>query len=302
MPRGRDDGGRDLRGEFAAASSAQPVDQDFRRRFLANRRRVARSHALAGADARHRALEDLSVLGEAVEYSGADAPVPGGVGYGMFYAPSFKEGFVTGTAIYWEIVCPQTAGGNVSNYLYVTATNRSALGVEALIAYHAQEPMRFVVFDWALLRQQKDPWALDLPLGTLGPYLHRTPAHGAEYAVLALRNMTFELSGNVWVNQVSLLNAQTNAWDVAYQFQYAALPAEQHGTWPGSWGPIVETFEAHYQGTNPMGALNTQISQASDATWTAWTPLMPDNAQLRADNTGLLPVFLDPNASWVVAS
>jgi hypothetical protein len=302
LPRGASADGQDARAHFSEASATPPVDYELRRRFLGNRRRIARSHVLAGTAARRRALEDLAVLGPTGELAEVEAPVPGGVGYGMFYAGQFKEDFAQGTALYWEIVCPASAGGSVADYLYITATNRSALGVEALIAYHAQEPAQFIVFDWALVRQQKDPWALNIAFNDLQRYLHRTSAHGAEFAVLPLRNMTLEVGPTTWVNQVALLNSQTDAWDMSYQFQYMAMPLDQHGAWPGSWGPIVETFEPRYHGTNPMGALNTQLANSVNGGWDQWTSLSAMSAQLRADDKGLLPVFLDPNASWVVTS
>src|SRR4029077_15888889 len=116
-------------------------------------------------------------------------------------------------------------------------------------------------------------WALNLRFDELQRYLHRSVAHGTEFPVLPLRNLTFEVTPNVWVNQVALLDVETNAWDTPYQFQYTAMAMEQHGAWPGSWGPIVETFEPRYQGTNPMGALDTQLSQFSGGGWGEWTPL-----------------------------
>ena len=33
-------------------------------------------------------------------------PVPGGVGYGMFYTNAFRTAFARGTSFYYEIVCP----------------------------------------------------------------------------------------------------------------------------------------------------------------------------------------------------
>ena len=40
-------------------------------------------------------------------------PVPGGVGYGMFYTPAFRTNFARGTSLYWRIICPTPPGGNV---------------------------------------------------------------------------------------------------------------------------------------------------------------------------------------------
>jgi hypothetical protein len=45
-------------------------------------------------------------------------------------------------------------GGNVNTWLYLTATNRSGLGVEALVSYDGQNTPHFRVYDWA----RTDPW------------------------------------------------------------------------------------------------------------------------------------------------
>jgi hypothetical protein len=39
-------------------------------------------------------------------------PVPGGVGYGMFYTSAFRSSFARGTSFFYEIVCPHQPGGN----------------------------------------------------------------------------------------------------------------------------------------------------------------------------------------------
>jgi hypothetical protein len=100
-----------------------------------------------------------------------------------------------------------------------------------------------------------------------------------------------------------LWNQGPNQWDLIYQFDYPATPAEQQGVWVGSWGPIVETFQNPYQGTNPMGALNTQsISRDSNNQWGTWHQLGPSDSYGRTDNTGFHLLFLDANYSWAVNS
>ena len=56
----------------------------------------------------------------------SDSPVPGGVGYGAYYTSTFQNDFTTGTTLFYNIICPTVAGGDVSNYLYLTSTNRAA--------------------------------------------------------------------------------------------------------------------------------------------------------------------------------
>ena len=116
-------------------------------------------------------------------------------------------------------------------------------------------------------------------------------------------NFTYQSAPNHWYNQVWLWNITANRWDLIYQFDYPATLAEQQGVWVGSWGPIVETFQSPYVGTNPMGALNTQVvSRANNDQWGEWHLLGPSNSDIRTDNTGFQLLFLDPNYNWVIKS
>src|SRR4051794_41758362 len=70
-------------------------------------------------------------------------PRPGGVGEGFFYTPDFKTSWGLGTSISGDFVCPALPGGNVNTWLYLTATNRSGLGVEAFVSYDSQDTPHF---------------------------------------------------------------------------------------------------------------------------------------------------------------
>jgi hypothetical protein len=173
-------------------------------------------------------------------------------------------------------------------------------GEEALVSYDGQDAPGFYVFDWA--REPNARWQRSIPSSQLTEYLKKQEAHGAIFAVLPLMNMTYMNPSGSWVNQVWLLNQTTSHWDLVYQYTYPASLAQQLTGWPGSWGPILETFQDRYTGTNDMGALNTQLSSQSNGQWGAWSPLGQADSQLRVDDKGFLPDFLDPNTSWVVHS
>jgi hypothetical protein len=226
-------------------------------------------------------------------------PVPGGVGYGMFYTAPFRGAFAQGTSLYFEIVCPNPPGGNVTTWLYLTATNRAAKGVEAFVSYNGQSEPHFKVFDWA----RPDPWQTDVPFGQLGSYLRTGSAHGQPHPVLPVWNSTYQIGANQWRNEVYLPNHAQNRWDLIYRFDYSATQADQKSGWVGSWGPIVETFQASYQHTNPMGALNTMLIGRNNAgQWGAWHLLGASDSTTRDDNKGFRLVFLDPNYAFVVNS
>lgn len=292
--------GRDARHTFSALTAKTQPDIKFRNRFLENRARTASTHPFLSAPQRQAALRELKSLFSVKVTKESAPPVPGGVGYGTFYSQAFRIAFSEGTALYWEVVCPSAPGGNVSDYLYITGMNRASLGVEALVKYFGQTDPHFIVFDWS--RDEQSRWQHEVSLSSMGSYLRQEISHGVQYQVLPLMNMTYQVSQNKWINQVWLLNQADSNWDLAYQYGYVARSSDQHGEYVGSWGPIVETFQDAYRGTNSMGALNTQLSTQLNGQWGIWSSLRQADSQIRVDSKGFLPVFLDPNASWVIRS
>jgi hypothetical protein len=270
--------------------------------FLASKAHLIRTHPTLHIADRDEALSELTErLGkEATELLEAEtAPVPGGVGYGVFYNTSFKTAFTQGTSLYFEIVCPTSPGGNVNNYLYLTGMNRAGRGIEAFVSYYAQTAPRFKVFDWA----RNDHWQIDIPWSNLGSYLGPASAHGHSYQVLGVWNTTSQLSAGRWRNEALLWNRAARRWDLIYRYDYSGTLAQQTGGWTGSWGPIVETFQDSYRNTNPMGALNTMLtSRNGSGNWGPWQLLSASNSYIRTDNKGFRPVFLDPNYAFVVNS
>lgn len=296
-----DAGTRDYRSEFAAMSYGSCPGAEQERAFIAGKLKLLRTQpSLHPADRETAASKYNSKTATLLSLE-ENGPVPGGVGYGMFYNSAFKTSFATGTAIGWEIVCPTLPGGNVNTWLYVTATNRSSKGVEAFAAYQGQNQFSFNIFDWA--RPEAERWRPPTPFSNLSAYLGTESAHGTPCQVLAVINTTYQQAPGNWINEVRLLDVHANQWHLVYQFLYQATLQDQTGDWVGSWGPIVETFQDVYSGTNPMGALRAQIlSRDASGTWSQWSPLTNTQSGLRVDNKGFLPLFLDPNFSWAVRS
>jgi hypothetical protein len=157
----------------------------------------------------------------------------------------------------------------------------------------------FRVYDWA----RATPWQTNVPFASIADYLRTESAHGHRYQVLPLLNTTVQSGTNSWYNQVWLWHQPADRWDLIYQYDYSAVPAEQQSGWVGSWGPIVETFQNTYQGTNPLGALSTQLlSRDGHGQWGSWHFLNPADSYVRTDNKGFQWLFLDPNFSWAVNS
>ncbi len=286
----------DIRADFAKITKQTPRDTAAEQAFFASKLHLLKTHPTLHLAERQATVAEFAVrLKRPKKYTG---PPPGGVGYGMFYHPTFKTNFATGTAIYWEIICPNPPGGNVNTWLYLTATNRSAKGVEAFISYNGQNWTFFKVYDWA----RSNPWQTNIPFASLGSYLRTESAHGSPYRVLSLMNVTSQSVANYWYNQVWLWNHNANRWDLAYQYGYSATQQDQKTGWIGSWGPIVETFQNFYQGTRPMGALSTQLIGRAGDQWGAWHFLSTADSYVRNDNKGFQLLFLDPNYNWAVNS
>jgi hypothetical protein len=261
---------QDVRARFASLTAKQPVNEAVRSAFVQGKIVLAHTHPALDVATRDLAVKNIAdrlgvsvqhAFGELIAEAGSGPPVPGGVGYGVFYAPSFKTAWEGGTSLVFDIVCPTPPGGTINTWLFLTATNRSAMGVEALIAYNGQNDTHFLVFDWA----RSDHWQTDIPLSGLANYLGKESAHGRLYQVLPVWNSTWQLTQTNYRNQVLLYNGKRGGWDLVYQYDYAASDSQQKTGWVGSWAPIVETFQTLYANTNPLGALRIQIS-AGDTT------------------------------------
>jgi len=292
---------QDRQKAFAEITAKTPVNEAVRSAFLLSKIKIASTHPNLDLAARDYAVKSLSEhLGiEAEAMAMATQPVPGGVGYGFFYTSAFKTLWGHGTSFSCDFVCPVPPGGNVNTWLYLTATNRSGLGVEAFVSYNGQGTPHFMVFDWA----RSDHWQTDIPFTSLGNYLMTATAHGHPYQVLPVWNSTWLIGTNRYRNQALLYNHVRGGWDLMYQYDYTATDAQQKTGWIGSWGPIVETFQSPYINTNPMGALVTQLISADNSgNWGSWALLSASNSTVRTDNVGFRLVFLDPNYAFVVNS
>jgi hypothetical protein len=263
---------------------------------LTSHKGVNKSDRAAGVAAMEATLSAAGINAASLKKA---PPVPGGVGYGMFYTAAFRTAFSRGTSLYYEIACPTPPGGNVNTWLYLTSTNRAQKGVEAFVSYQGQSDTRFKVFDWA----RPDQWQTNIPFSQLGPYLRNQISHGLPFQILPVWNSTYEIAAGRWRNEVLLYNRAAARWDLIYRFDYNSTPAEQIAGWVGSWGPIVETFQPTYSGTNLMGSLHTMlIARNAAGDWGSWGVLTAAQSTIRNDGLGFVPAFLDPNYSFVVKS
>jgi hypothetical protein len=295
----------DVEAHFATTTAKMTVDSALKAAFIRSKLRVAYTHLNMDIASRDRAVKSL------IDQLGADAhhafsQMTAGEtkattgAFGAFYTDAFKSAWGHGTSLAYDIVCPTRAGGNVDDFLYLTATNRSALGVEAFVSYYKQNDLHFQVFDWS--RPKDEHWQTNKSFSQLADYLKTESAHGRSYQVLPVTNSTFRLQGSTYRNQVMLYNRVRGGWDIVYHHDYTATDAQQKAVWVGSWGPIVETCQSRYNHTNKMGALTIQLNAADNHDkWGGWALLGATNARIRTDPVGF-HLDLDPNYAFTVSS
>ncbi|MBW8873901.1 MAG: hypothetical protein JF614_02975 [Acidobacteria bacterium] len=299
---------RDARAEFAQPSRKSASEERAEvQAFLASKKRLIQSHPQMTAHQKQAAIAEIDALSTAPAAEGAeeeedpaDRPPPGGVGYGFYYNPSYRVAWETGSALEFSIVCPTVPGGNVNYWLYLTATNRTGKGVEALVSYYAQNEFSFNVYDWARPGAQ---WQVDRPYSMLANYLGSLDIDGKTYQTLYAFNSTYQTGAGSWRNEVFLFNPTLQQLDLVYSYDYSATIGEQKAVGVGFWAPIVETFQRRYSGTNPLGFAYTNVmSRDAASRWGAWEALAPTNADLRQDFQSFTIAYLNPNDTWIVIS
>ena len=294
----------DVREEFAALSKAHPRDQQHREAFVASRRsRIETSDRLTPSEK----AAWLARLRSPIE------PPPSTVGifeYGFSYLNNFNLSYVNGSAITYQVICPNTAGGNVANQLYLTATNRTSLGVEAYVNYFgAGNTGYFSIYDWNIARTDPNgaAFALDIFFLNLGRYFISLGTHGQTYQTLYVHNATFQIANSKWTNQALLFNALNNSWDLIYSSTYQASFADQQSIGAiGWWGPVVESHEAVgfvHKGTNTFGFMQSQVSTTDGAGNPVNLILLdPTNSTQLGPGGGFQQIFLNANYDWAVNS
>lgn len=250
-----------------------------------------------------RAADAILAKNTAQSRSATEAPVPGGVGYGTYFTSDFQSDFTTGTTLFYNIICPSKAGGDVNDYLYLTSTNRAAKGVEAFISYYKQNNPYFKVYDWA--QPESDRWQVSMSYSELSDYLTTKTISGASRQCVTVQNRTVKSSSTQWKNVVWLKNYETDSYDQIYSYTYTATLSDQRDSHYGSWGPIVETFqEAYDENTNVVGFYNINLMSKTTAytssTWGEWELLTDDVSTIRNDNLGFSVVFRTPNHTFGV--
>jgi len=288
-------GTADARG-WATSASARHPDKAARREAFARRKVLTAYTDPASPKAERTAAAQRTAQRLGVAFQDIiDAPVPGGVGFGFFFTDAFRTAWGTGTSIRYDIVYPARPGGNVSDYLYLTTTNRSTLGTEALVAFYGQDEPWLFVWDWAV-----PGFVIMLPLSYLDAYVQAGNGAAAPQT-LSIWNSTYNIGGFYYRNAVHLFNRQRGAWDLIWQNDYPSDDATQKAG--GGWGPIVETFQPAYMDTRPMGFRRTAFSQADPfGRWSQWNLLKPDQSAVRADNNGFEVRNLNPNFGFMAVS
>jgi hypothetical protein len=302
---------RDVRAEFAEKSPPGRDQEESVRAFIQAKWDMLRGDTTFDPRIRELVYADFA---QRVRDGAKIPPVPGGEGFGAFYTPGFKTAFNRGTSLYWHAICPTRPGGNVSTYLYLTATNRASHGCEALVHYNGQTDAHFSVYDWSL--PESDKWRTDIAFPKLGDYLGEEAILGEIRQTLPIWNSTYEIfeveqetaeeipNPTVrWRNDVLLYHHEEKRWHLIYRNDYFATRSRQRSSFVGSWGPLVETFQPYYHDTEDFGTTTTQLNGENRAgRWGGWHELGPLVSTIHNCDKGFFSRYLDPNFRWVVGS
>jgi hypothetical protein len=234
------------------------------------------------------------IKGKSVRYAKAPAPAGGRVGYGIFYTPQFQHAFTNFACIDYGIIVPPRAGGNSMNFLYLTATNGTAKGVEALISFKGQTLPIFRIFDWSM--PENNRWSLSIPVNQLSNNFATVIINGINHRSCRILNKTEQTGAGVWENKVCLFNFSNTQWDIVYKRSYQSTVQAQHHDHFVSWGPIVETFQQRYTNLNAMGFFNAKLFNDAKT-----PPLTSQNSTIRDDpNDGVDVDFIETHSTFLV--
>jgi len=279
---------RDRKDEFANIAGNRPAPTAQRRAFYSGKLRQ-RVRSFADPTKARDAIIPLVKHFQPLTLPETLVTILGSVAAGVYYNDGALD-FKRETAIYHYILGPQTVGGDNTNYLYLTATNRSAKGVESFLSYYAQDNPEFRVYDWA--KDEADRWSFSIPYPKLGSYWVTKTINNTSIPSLYVANVTRMIGTQQWVNEVFLRAASTNAYDLIYSYQYPVSDdSQQHSH---EWGPIVETHQQYQSPTNTLGFAEATLYQDE-----VFHLLTKDNSYTRNDGIGFKFSFLEENYTFL---
>jgi hypothetical protein len=205
-----------------------------------------------------------------IESASLLAPPPGGLGAGVSFHDSLLH-FRQFTAVYFYLVAPATIGSQPkADLLYMTSSNTAARGCEALLSFFSGEQYRcaFRIWDWAHpVVPGGGNFVKNYTYEEIADYLipyHFTldSGQGLDTACLYIVNVTRQVNGMSFQNEIYLQNHRLGTRDLmwSYQFEWS----DKDSTPAFWWGPIFETFPnpgAQYALATPLGFNESLIVQ-----------------------------------------
>lgn len=200
------------------------------------------------ADKRRERAERNSTKRTNVAAAKSDMPVPGGLGAGVTYQTG-QLSALDSAALYTHMVVYPEGIGELPDWLFTTATNRTEKGVEVVGIYLSGQGS-IGVFDWSC--SASDPcvdditspsWIWTRPFAENScHYAQQVDGAGFEHAAMYYTNFT-QLVGGRWQNTVTFWNYCTQGWDIVYSHEYGGTQVNCSATGScGWWGPIIENF------------------------------------------------------------
>ena len=185
--------------------------------------------------------------------SETNMPVPGGLGAGIIYQAGQLHALIGSSLNVTMFVQPNGLNPSTDglDWLFLTATNRTADTLEIVSIYNQSGPGSLGVFDWSCSTAwpctgnvTTPAWMYTEPMSALSCYITQTTDHTrlTENA-MQYHNMTSGDGAGNWLNTAYLRNYCTNTWDIIYSHAYAGTLTDcSQANSCGWWGPILETF------------------------------------------------------------
>jgi len=179
-----------------------------------------------------------------------NGPVPGGIGTGVTYNNGQLQ-VVSSSSFYTHMTVYPSGVGQLSDFLFTTATNRTEKSLEVVGIYNGNGSGNIGVYDWSCSATSPcsdgstgASWQLSRPISEL-PCNYSPQNDGGNHKHLAVYyENSSELVTGTWTNAAYLWNYCHNAWDLIYRHQFTGSQHDCSSDGScGWWGPIFETFQ-----------------------------------------------------------
>jgi hypothetical protein len=207
--------------------------------------------------------------------------------------------------LYTRMIVRPGGVGNLSNWLYTTATNRTERTVEVVGMYHGPTVAQLGIFDWSCSpadpcgAQTSPSWQVCWPLSQLAcNYGLHPDGGGHDVPLMYYANGTRRDGQGRWHNEVFLWNECLDQWDLVYSHSFGGSQRDCSALNQvcGWWGPILESFVGQPNPVMPeLGFLDGELRYDGKTSL-----LLPEDVEFFTPQTTWSVLHGTPYGSWTV--